>query len=350
MMGIPAVRSLYGNLALTEHFQRLRSQMGRFRAGGPEDDRPEDDGRGGTATGGPARTMVLKVPATVSPFLKRFPPGHFYSPIPDLAQTHLNSVDPYQYFLEGLDLNDELQIEMFNALAPLARGMELPRQPDPSWRYRKDNPNFPVGDALMLGAFLRHLRPKRFMEIGSGWSTALALDVSERFLGTSLEVISIEPYPELLQQTIRANDQIQIVRSRVQDVPLAAFRCLGENDVLLVDCSHVVKFGSDALHIVTRILPSLSRGVVLCIHDMWWPFEYPRPWLEEGRAWSELYLVHAFLLYNSDFEILFFNDFFGKPHHDVVERSLPEMLEEAGASLWLRRRPTRSRSLPEPNC
>jgi hypothetical protein len=311
------------------------------------------DGRGGIEEAVPLRTLVLQVPATVSPFLERFPPGHYYSPIPEPSQTQLDYLATVPYlpatpdFLEGVDLNDDGQIQMFNTLAPLARGLQLPREADPSWRYRRNNPNFGIGDALMLSAFLRHLRPRQFFEIGSGWSTALVLDVSERFLGNSLEITSIEPYPELLRETIRTNDRIQIIRSNVQDVPLAEFSRLGENDVLLVDCSHVVKFGSDVVHVVTKILPSLRRGVVVCIHDMCWPFEYPRLWIEEGRAWSECYLVHTFLLYNSDFEILLFNDWFGKPHHDLVERLLPETLEDVGSSLWLRRRSTSSKSRQE---
>jgi hypothetical protein len=343
--------SLRGNPTVAEYLQRLRSQMDRLRAPQrAEVGSTPGHGKSGEEDGGALRTLVLKVPAGVSPFLELFPPGHFYSPIPDLSETRLEDCIPAAWdSLEGVDLNNDLQIHMFDKLAPLAREIGLPREADPSWRYRRDNPNFPIGDALMLGAFLRHLRPSRFVEVGSGWSTGLALDVSERFFGSSLEITSIEPYPELLQQTIRADDQIRIIDSNVQDVPLAEFRCLQENDVLLVDCSHVVKFGSDVVHLMTRVLPSLSPGVVICIHDMWWPFEYPLEWIEGGRAWTELYLVHAFLLYNSEFEILFFNDWFGKPHHDLVERSLPEMLESAGASLWLRRRPTSPRSRPAPD-
>lgn len=365
---IPAVRSFRGNLGLSERLQPWHRRLDRIRmrrgthgeatpgngSSGPRSEAPGPEaGSSEAEEAGASRTLVLTVPTTVSPFLEWVPPGHYYSAIPNPSRAQLDalSVGSYAHGAfdapEGIDLNHDVQLEMFDKLAPLARELELPRAPDPAWRFRWPNPNFPVGDALMLGGFLRHLRPKRLLEIGSGWSTALVLDVNEHFLGSSLEITSIEPYPDILKETIRPSDQIRIIPFPVQEVSLEEFRRLEENDILFVDCSHVVKFGSDALHIVTRILPSLPQGVVVVIHDMWWPFEYPRPWIEEGRAWNELYLIYAFLLYNSDFEILFFNDWFGKPHHDLIERSLPVMLEDAGAGLWLRRRPIRSRPAQE---
>lgn len=375
IIAIAAFRSIRDSLAASERLQPLRRQLSRIRAqramhGGPppgdgsgeaegelslpeEGSRAPEDPGSGAEEAGACRTLVLTVPGAVAPFLEWAPPGHFYSAIPDPSEAQLDALGvasrPSANFNppDGVDLNGDLQVEMFDTLAPLARELEIPRDGDPAWRFRYPNPNFPVGDALFLGAFLRHLRSKRLFEIGSGWSTALVLDVNERFLGNSLEITSIEPHPEILKETIRPSDQVRVIPLPVQDVPLEEFHRLEENDILFVDCSHVVKFGSDVHHIVTRVLPTLPPGVVVFIHDIWWPFEYPRPWIEEGRAWTELYLVHAFLLYNSAFEVMFFNDWFGKPHRDLIERSLPQMLEDAGAGLWLRRRPTTSRSRQE---
>jgi predicted O-methyltransferase YrrM len=284
---------------------------------------------------GPLERFVTEVPSTVARFLTWVPPGHFYSPVPDFAEVRPDGPTDAVDALEGVRLNGERQRSLFAELAPLAREVGFPRHPDPAWRYCSYNPNFPIGDALILAALVRHLKPRRLIEVGSGWSTAAVLDVRERFLEGSLDVTAIEPHPMLLHEVMRSRDEVTIIDRPVQDIPLDLFRGLQANDILFIDDSHVAKYGSDIWHIVTKILPSLAPGVVIHIHDIFWPFEYPYTWLEEGRAWNEAYFVHAFVLFNSDFEILFFNDWFGKPHHDAIEGELPAMLENPGASLWL---------------
>ena len=90
-------------------------------------------------------------------------------------------------------------------------------------------------------------------------------------------------------------------------------------------------------HIVFEILPSLESGVYIHIHDIMYPFEYPKEWIYQGRAWNEVYLVHALLQFNETFEIVFFNSYLGQFHRDLFE-SMPLFLRNPGTSLWLRKR------------
>lgn len=279
------------------------------------------------------------VSPTVAPFLTTYPPGHFYSPLPDLAEiaARRETLFSPERALPGIDLREDEQLARFRVLAALAREAPLARVPGETSRYRVENPNYGVGDASMLQAMLRHLRPRRYLEVGSGYTTALALDVADRFLGGALEVTAIEPHPEVLRAVVRPDDPVEVLAQPVQEVPLERFGALEEGDVLFVDCSHVAKVGSDVVHLYTQVLPVLAPGVVVHVHDVFWPFEYLRHWVEEGRAWNEAYLLHAFLLFNDAYEILLWNHFLAVRHPGVVEAELPEMMENPGGAIWLRR-------------
>ena len=313
----------------------LREELGRARAGcaGSPGAEGAAAAGGGPGAGGPAG------PESVRPFLTWAPPGHFYSPVPDLDEIERDAARIFgaTSVLPGVELREKAQLERFAALAALAREAPLPTRAGDGHRYSTDNLNYGPGDAMMLQSMLRMLRPRRYLEVGSGWTTALALDTSERFLDGALEVTAIEPYPELLDGVLRPGDPVEILARRVQDVPLETFTDLRASDVLFVDSSHVVKAGSDVHHLFTRVLPALAPGVVVHVHDVFWPFEYLRHWVAEGRAWNEAYLVHAFLLYNDTFEILLWNHWLATAHPEVVASSLPAMAENPGGALWMRK-------------
>lgn len=186
---------------------------------------------------------------------------------------------------------------------------------------------------------LRHLKPQRVIEIGSGYSSALMLDVNEMFLGHQVEFTFIEPFPKLLKSLVRTSD---LEQSTLIDKPLHAvgqeiFGDLRSGDILFVDSTHVSKAGSDVNEIFFEILPSLEGGTYVHIHDIFFPFEYPEEWIRETRAWNENYLVRAFLTNNSNYEIILFNNFLGIHCESALERLLPLAAGNSGGSLWLKK-------------
>ena len=191
----------------------------------------------------------------------------------------------------------------------------------------------------MLFGMLRAIRPKRVVEVGSGYSSALLLDTNERFLGGSVSCIFIEPYPQLLYKLIRDSDRrtIEVIASGVQKVPLERFTALTSGDILFIDSTHVSKIGSDVNYLFFEVLPALSAGVWIHVHDVLWPFDYPREWITEGRAWNESYLLRAFLQFNPVFRIELFLDFLLRFHPEPFRASMPVALQRPGASLWLRK-------------
>jgi predicted O-methyltransferase YrrM len=199
---------------------------------------------------------------------------------------------------------------------------------------------FAIGDALVLQAMLRIRRPERVIEVGSGWSSAVMLDTAERFLQRRPELVFIEPYPANLEAVLRDGDRsgVTIHARPVQDVEIELFDSLGPGDILFIDSSHVVKPGSDVNHLYFDVLPRLAPGVAVHVHDIFFPFEVPDPWLAEGRMWGETYLLRALLTGTAEWTILIWNDYLGSKHHEAVMAALPAAAPNTGASIWMERR------------
>lgn len=101
------------------------------------------------------------------------------------------------------------------------------------------------------------------------------------------------------------------------------FAALEEGDILFVDTTHTVRTGGDVVHIFLQILPRPAQGVIVHIHDIFLPYEYPRDWVvDRRRAWAEQYLLQAFLAFNTTFEVLM-------PNY-AIARSAPDTLAQLG--------------------
>jgi hypothetical protein len=269
------------------------------------------------------------------------PPGHFYSPVVDTSSVvHLFDGGDVPNSLNGISLDGGEQLAKWEQLLPHLLTVPFTDAGSPGHRYRFDNPAYGVGDACIYSAMLMAHRPRRIIEIGSGFSSACALDTIEYCLKQDVDVTFIEPYPQLLKSLLTAKDRkrTRIIESGVQNVDLEVFRSLQSGDILFIDSTHVLKTGSDVHFELFEVLPVLNPGVLIHIHDVFWPFEYPRPWVvDENRSWNELYALRAFLMHNKVYGIEFFNDYFAKVHHDVVQRDFPMMLRNPGGAIWLRK-------------
>ncbi|GAA0592311.1 class I SAM-dependent methyltransferase [Kutzneria viridogrisea] len=266
------------------------------------------------------------------------PPGHFYSPIPapeDLARAA--SAARGRTEVPGVDLRAPQQRALVAKLAK--RWSEVPTRQLVDWRYHPDNVMFGLADAAVYYSVFSELKPRRVIEVGSGFSSAIALDASDRYAPES-RFTFVEPYPERLLDLLRPDDQQRctLIRTGVQDLPLDTFDQLRSGDLLFIDSTHVSKAGSDVNYLFFEVLPRLAEGVVVHVHDIFWPFEYPVDWLREGRNWNENYLLRAFLSYNSAFEVLLFNSWLWTTEHAFVSETLPQAADQQPGSIWLRRK------------
>lgn len=269
-------------------------------------------------------------------------PGHFYSPLTSPAEVDADAprlFAPGLRDLPGIDLRLDEQLRLARELARYYGEEDFATAPRPDRRYCLANEYFPYGDAFAYHALLRHLRPARVVEVGAGWSTAVLFDTEERFLQRRLDVTAIEPYPDRLLSLLRPDDvaRLRLLRCRLQDAPLEVFDALEADDILFVDSSHVAKTGSDVLHALFTVLPRLRPGVWVHVHDVHANFEYPEPWVREGRSWNEAYFVRAFLMYNDRWRIELHGATLAEHAPAELLQRMPRLGENVGGSLWLRR-------------
>ncbi len=267
------------------------------------------------------------------------PPGHFYSPIPDIADIKAREAEIFENIprqLPGIDHREAEQLSLFKQFAAYFQEADFPAHKEARCRYYHQNQWYPYGDAMWLHCMIRHRRPKRIIEVGSGFSSCVILDANERFFNNSIACTFIEPNPSRLLEVVHPEDraQMDLIQKPLQSVPTACFEQLQKDDILFIDSTHVSKIGSDVNYLFFDVLPSLGSGVAVHIHDVWYPFEYPKPWVLEGRAWNEAYLLRAFLQYNSAFRILFFPSLLYQFHADLIRQEAP-LAASHGGSIWI---------------
>jgi hypothetical protein len=269
-----------------------------------------------------------------------FPPGHYYSPLVDIGdpgtlrilRERLSAPLP-----AGVHIDVDAMRETLQRLARHHASFPFPRDQQETLRFYYGNPYFGCHDASVYFSMLLEYRPRRVVEIGSGFSTRLLLDTNERFFHNEMDITAIDPSPS---QSVdpRSSPHTDFLKCRVQDAPLGLFDQLAANDILFVDSSHVSKTGSDVNFYVFEILPRLKAGVLVHIHDILYPFEYLAEWVvEDKRSWNEAYLIRAFLQYNTAFEILYWNNFVYHFLGSYLRTLMPLCLANEGGSLWLRR-------------
>jgi methyltransferase family protein len=276
-------------------------------------------------------TRTARAVAAVTARPPFVPPGHFYSPLTSSADAR-RALARDGSAPGGVNLREREQLTLAAHFRPVLEA------PLPGPRYRPGNQMYSTGDAAVYRAMLQYLRPAKIIEAGSGYSTAIALDEAGADPAfADLAVSCIEPYPDRLLGLLRPGDRerLTLLRQPVQDVPVPVYRTLRAGDILFVDSTHVVKPGSDVVWLVLDVFPRLAAGVVVHVHDMFWPFTYPDAWLREHRDWTEAYLVQAFLSGNSDWEILLFSSWLWHRHPEAVP---PHLLRDTyPGSLWLRK-------------
>jgi hypothetical protein len=272
-----------------------------------------------------------------------FSPGHFHSPVVD-PSTIVDYVKK-QYRQEpedikGIVFDEDAMVRFWIANAELIKNTQFSEHDDGRNRYYYDNNIFPGADAITLRAMIAHFRPRNVIEVGSGFSSACMLDTVDHLRIQDFAMTCIDPDPNRLRSILREEDRsrVEIIEAPVQDIALSMFSKLTVNDILFIDSTHVLKTASDVHYELFSILPSLNKGVLVHFHDIQYPFEYPWGWLfDSNYSWNEIYALQAFLMYNSAFEVVFWNGLFAHRRQELVRQTNPLFLENPGGSIWLRR-------------
>lgn len=235
----------------------------------------------------------------------------YASPIPDMSLIP-EEVWSARSRLTGIEFDLDAQIGFVRSeLAPFIREFDPPRTQTAPGAYYLNNYMYGPVDAEVLYAMIRRHAPKQLIETGSGFSSMVITQALEANAGEGhpCEYRIFDPYPGEATAAAAALNMAgrpELRRISATDVPVEEYAALGAGDILFADTSHTVKTGGEVNYLILDVLPALKPGVLVHIHDIYLPWEYPRDWIDRFRYyWAEQYLLQAFLAFNADFEVLF---------------------------------------------
>ena len=253
--------------------------------------------------------------------------ANYYSPIPEIGKLQKSDFNKvYSSVLEFSHSDHENLLSQLN-------------------KYTKDyvpvvNPGLSSVDSYLLFLMIRDKKPKKIVEIGSGFSTNIILSAMEFNERESYpcKLISIEPYPKKFLRDINKKNY-ELITKKVQEVDQNIFI---DADILFIDSTHVSKFNSDVNTEVFEIIPKLKIGAMIHWHDIMIPNDYPEYWIKHGnKFWNESYLVHAFMLYNESFKTIWASRFMQNYHPEIVKKYFhsfnPNNINEQLSSFWVER-------------
>jgi len=268
-------------------------------------------------------------------------PADFYSPLNPLDFLDQNrdlwaELDP----CAEIDWNHAVQVQTARLVAlDVAELRDVSDEPadGEAIAFHWNNPFWNNADALVQYGLVRALAPRRYVEIGCGFSSLLlarALEANE----TPTAVTTIEPHPAaeifaVLPESWTHHTCI------LQRAPLEIFDALERGDVCFYDGSHCARVGSDVNWFFFRILPRLASGVLIHLHDIFLPEPYPDDWIfARGQTWNEQFILQAFLMHNHAYEVLIANRYLWHRERDLLDTLYAGVQPSHGASLWLRKR------------
>lgn len=197
--------------------------------------------------------------------------------------------------------------------------------------YVSGNGYYDTPDAEALYLMIRRFQPRQVVEVGCGNSTRITRQaVLDGGLATT--ITAIDPWPRAdIAQVVDRFEQ-----ARVETVDPGVFAGLRSGDVLFIDSSHQVRMSNDVAHLFCRIIPALASGVVIHVHDVFLPYEYPKRFFYDCPSWAEQYMLHA-LLQGGGYELLWPGYHLQKDRSDAVA-ALPFLGQGRAQSFWVRKR------------
>ena len=271
-------------------------------------------------------------------------PVHFYQPIPDTRSLRQTLWDrPSE--LVGIDMNEATQLDLLRNHFPKFHGEydQFPNEPaNAPGRFYFNNGLFDGTDALVAYCMIRHFQSRLIIEVGSGFSSLIAAEAIAKNEASAL--ICIDPFPpDFLRKGVPGLRSL--IEKKVEDVDLEFFSQLQSGDILFIDSSHTVKIGGDVNYLFLEVLPRLKPGVIVHVHDIFFPFDYRRDWvIDELRFWAEQYLLQAFLTFNCEFEVLMANGYLGHHYMEDLKATFANSPWWGGGSFWMRRRSSKADS------
>ncbi|PWB67813.1 MAG: hypothetical protein C3F14_01125 [Deltaproteobacteria bacterium] len=247
---------------------------------------------------------------------------HYYEPL--FNEHRLKRPLSADRMLPGIDWNVDEQLDTLRRFRYNDELQDIPLSKPDDLTFYFGNIAFESGDAEYLYNLIRLKKPRRIFEIGSGHSTLMAIKAIRKNESEARDYkckhVCIEPFEmPWLEKT-----EATVIRKNIEDVGGDIFLELAENDILFIDSSHMIRPQGDVLFEYLELLPSLRKGVIVHLHDVFSPRDYPEPWVkEEVRFWNEQYLMEAFLTSNREWKILGALNYLHHHHYEQLREKCP---------------------------
>lgn len=286
------------------------------------------------------KSSMVKMPLTAAVFKKMgvFPiVNHYYEPMYDMSELDINN-EPRN--LPGIDFKFGEQVQLLKSFDATSIPSNWRDEAANETSFSLNNRNFGAGDADIWFHVINHFKPKKIIEIGSGRSTLVAreavVNISNIDSDYQCAHLCIEPYEMPWLEKL----EIDIRRAKLEDLDPAIFKTLGDGDILFIDSSHIIRPGGEVLMEFLEILPKLASGVIVHVHDIFTPRDYPEKWLKDPRFWNEQYLLEAFLSHNDEWDVLIANNYLAHDESELMEKHCRyfEAGKDNPGSFYIRRR------------
>lgn len=263
---------------------------------------------------------------------------HYYQPL----------INPKKYLrkslrdnrnLPGLDFNDKEQLEILSKFNYGSELVNFPFTKTEKIEYYYDNSSYESGDAEYLYSMVRLFKPKRIVEIGSGFSTLMIQNaIKANKLADfkySCDHICIEPY----EMPWLAELEVNLKRELVENIRPSFFEALETGDFLFIDSSHIIRPQGDVLFEYLELLPVIKPGVIIHIHDIFSPKDYPDGWIfDEHRMWNEQYLLEAILSSSSQYRVIGAVNYLSHSFREEFKEKFPVFAMQQGkepGAFWI---------------
>lgn len=248
--------------------------------------------------------------------------NHYYEPQFDFREIHHAFSEKRN--LPGINWNIQGQLEIVNELDFSVELENIPTEKTDDLRFYINNGTFGSGDAEYWYQLIRLKKPKKIFEVGSGNSTLMAINAirknKEENADYKCEHLCIEPYEmPWLEKT-----EVTVIRKKVENVEVSFFSELEEGDILFIDSSHIIRPEGDVLFEYLQLLPTLKKGVIVHVHDIFSPRNYLDTWLRDDvRLWNEQYLLEAFLTHNASWDVIGSLNYLHHNHYEEFKKVCP---------------------------
>lgn len=253
--------------------------------------------------------------------------NHYYEPQFDFRDIHHAFSE--ERSLPGINWNIKNQLEIMKELTFSMELEKIPTEKNDDLHFYLNNGAFESGDAEYWYQLIRLKKPKKIFEIGSGNSTLMAINAIQKNKKENADYkckhVCIEPYEmPWLEKT-----EVTVIREKVENVDISFFSELGEGDILFIDSSHIIRPEGDVLFEYLQLLPTLKKGVIVHVHDIFSPRNYPEVWLRDDvRFWNEQYLLEAFLTHNASWDVIGSLNYLHHNHYEELKKVCPFLTQD----------------------